>query len=176
MAVTKSTAGTPCNVTSSLASGTPTPDSRAIQLYELKLLENWGPEWQSDGSICYTNQKAPAGQPELLYFISKSIPSVDSNLNLQSSMQSAKKGVHYGIRHEECIVTMGTDCNVPLYIDPIITNLMIRHPNSSFITDELVLEHVGKSLSALIMSGSTASSPKTRLAALMRGIKQITAD
>lgn len=171
----KVTDGT-CTVTSSLGAPAPSTAEKGIQLYDLELLTQWGAEWQSDGSICYSNVNAPVSQKELIYFDSKSIPTVSNNLKLVSANQSAVKGVHYGVRHEECVITRKSDCDIPVYVDPIVSDIHIRHVNSSFITDEIVLEHFGKTLSALIMNGSTASTPKTRLAALMRGLKQVTAD
>lgn len=173
-------ATTNCTAVSQLASPTPSASTKAIQLYDLKMLTTWGAEWQADGSICYSNMASPVSQKELIYFDSKSIPTVSNNLKVNTAKQSAVKGVHYGVRHEECVITSksseGETCNVPLYVDPIVSDLHVRHPNTSFITDEIVLEHVGKTLSALILNGSTASTPKTRLAALMRGIKQVSAD
>lgn len=176
MPTTKATTSESCTVTSKLASPTPTAADKGIQLYDLDLLNQWGAQWMADGSICYSNVSAPTSQPELIYFDSRAIKTVSNNMKLNTANLSAVKGVHYGVRHEECVVTSKEGCNVPIYVDPICSDIHIRHSNSSFITDEIVLEHIGKTMSALIMNGSTASSPKTRLAALMRGLKQVTAN
>lgn len=163
-----------CTTVTKLAAGVPATSPRTITMYDMDFVGNWGAEWQQDGSICYSNVSAPVSQKELVYFDSKPIPTVSNNLKLNTSMQSAIKGVHYGVRHEECMVTYLDDvCGIPKYIDPIVSDFHVRHPNSNLITDEIVLEHVGKTLSAFIQNGSTASTPKTRLAALMRGLKQV---
>lgn len=155
-----------------------TPDDKEIQMYNLGILTNYGQQWQSDGSICYTNATTPPNQKELAYYKSVTIPSVQNNLDLGGE-QSAKKGIHYGVRLEETVVTTvnGQDgCCEKTYEDPLVINIMIRHPNTNYITTAMVEEALGRAMSLIIKSGSTATHIVTDIGNLMRGVVQITSE
>lgn len=154
-----------------------TESARQTTTYDLGLLTNYGQQWLQDGSMLYSNVTAPTNQKELIYYKSTSIPTVTNNLKLGKA-PSAKGGVHYGIRLESTIVTTSTDqgCGCVTFEDPIVGNLMIRHPNSNYITEDLVVEFLGRMLSALLYKDSTAATPQTRIQSLMRGLLQVTSE
>jgi hypothetical protein len=93
------------------------------------------------------NKTAPIDVEEMIWFKSRNIPKVDSDLNIQYP-SPVKGGIQYWITTEDTLSTTDTDDATFRVDEPIVAQLNIRHPKSGNITADLVGQVVTRLLSA----------------------------
>jgi hypothetical protein len=93
------------------------------------------------------NKTAPIDVEEMIWFKSRNIPKVDSDLNIQYP-SPVKGGIQYWITAEDTLSTTDTDDATFRVDEPIVAQLNIRHPKSGNITADLVGQVVTRLLSA----------------------------
>lgn len=126
---------------------------------------------QEDASTAVLNNKtAPIDAEEIVTYRSKSIPKVDTDLNIQYP-SPVKAGIQYQIMVEDTLST--TDSADPTFRvdEPIVAQLTIRHPKSGNITSNIIGSVVVRLLSAAMKADGT-----WRFDDLMRGAEKPVVD
>jgi hypothetical protein len=84
---------------------------------------------------------------EIIWFKSRSIPKVDSDLNIQYP-GPVKGGIQYWVTTEDTLSTTDSEDAAFRVDEPIVAQLNIRHPKSGNITADLVGQVVTRLISA----------------------------
>lgn len=122
---------------------------------------------QTDGNLVLTNITSPLDREETIRYGRSEVKNVYSNTSIDPKVQSPnRKGVQVLVKIEDTATV--TDSDDPSYrVDlPIQTHVVIRVPNDALIDGTVVQTHLGRVVSALYSTGSTAT---TRIEKILRG-------
>lgn len=150
---------------------TDTPISGVTSLNFPRALLNFEADFaekeETSGSLILTNITAPLDREETIRYARNEVKNVYSNTSIDPKVQSPnRKGVQLLVQiHDTATVT---DSDDPTYrVDlPIQTHVVIKVPSDALISGNVVQTHLGRVVSALFDTGSTATS---RIEKLLRG-------
>lgn len=150
---------------------TDTPISGVSSLNFPRALLNFGADFAEKedrpGKLDLTNMTSPLDRAEIIKYECSDLKNIYQDTSIDPKVQSPnRKGVRLHIRVED--VASVTDSTDPTYrVDlPISTTIIVRVPADALITGAIVQEHLGRAVSALFDTGSTAT---TRIEKLLRG-------
>lgn len=104
----------------------------------LNLPENFAPSVDEPGSWIARNTECPLDQSEIVALKSEDVSKVVNNLKVPDNTTIIRNGVQYVIKIEEDLKS--TSSNDPSFRqdDPVVMYLVVRHPNSGFITPDII--------------------------------------
>jgi hypothetical protein len=152
-----------------------TANTHDVTPIALSMVSNYG-SWDGEGdkrtqnlakeNTVMTNRTASTDAPELISYSSKNIPSVNTSMtNLYPP--PVNTGVQYRVVVEDMLTTTETTDPTFRVDEPIVAQLIIRHPKSSNITSTQV-EAVFKRLVGAVMKNDGTF----RFDDLMRGCEE----
>lgn len=136
----------------------------------LGLTTNYALTGEDANNAILNNKTAPIDAEEIVTYRSRSIPSVNTDLNIQNPSK-VKGGIQYQVQLEDVLVTTDSDDASFRVDEPIVALLTVRHPRSGNITEEHVATIFNRLVSCLMKSDGT-----WRFADLMRGAERPIAD
>lgn len=136
----------------------------------LGLTTNYALTGEDANNAILNNKTAPIDAEEIVTYRSRSIPSVNTDLNIQNPSK-VKGGIQYQVQLEDVLVTTDSDDASFRVDEPIVALLTVRHPRSGNITEEHVATIFNRLISCLMKSDGT-----WRFADLMRGAERPIAD
>jgi hypothetical protein len=113
----------------------------------LGLTSNYSVTADTANEARLNNKTAPIDVEELVWYKTRSIPKVDSDLNIQYP-SPVKGGVQYFVTVEDTLSTTDSADATFRVDEPIVAQLSIRHPKSGNVTAALVGQVVTRLLSA----------------------------
>jgi hypothetical protein len=134
----------------------------------LNFKEDWRVKSNNNGKeIILTNLKAPVDRPETIRIARSEVTNVFSGSPVEPTIYtSSKKGASLLIQHISVpTATDSTDSSFRVD-EPIKIHVVAQARNSEFITAQVLIDHLGRLISALYDSGVDNTS---RLDALLRG-------
>lgn len=144
--------------------------SNEITLKSLGLTSNYALTAEDANNAVLSNRTAPIDAEEIVTFRTRSISTVNTDLNIQNPSK-VKSGIQYQVQLEDTLVTTDTEDASFRVDEPVVALLTIRHPRSGNITEA----HVGQIFTRLI-SCLMKSDGSWRFADLMRGAERPIAD
>jgi hypothetical protein len=116
-----------------------TGQSTDITPVSLGLTTNYAISSETANQSDLSNKTAPVDAEELITYRSRPIPSVNTSLDIRNPAP-VKSGVQYQVVLEETLVT--TDSSDASYRvdEPIVMQLLVRHPKSGNITSAKIAE------------------------------------
>lgn len=147
-----------------------TDSSNKVTLKTLGLTSNYALTAEDANNAVLSNRTAPIDAEEIVTFRTRSIASVNTDLNIQNPSK-VKSGVQYQVQLEDTLVTTDTDDASFRVDEPVVALLTIRHPRSGNITEA----HVGQIFTRLI-SCLMKTDGSWRFSDLMRGAERPIAD
>lgn len=147
-----------------------TDGTHTITPKALGLTTNYALTGEDANNAILNNKTAPIDAEEIVTFRSRSIASVNTDLNIQNPSK-VKSGIQYQVQLEDVLVTTDSEDAAFRIDEPIVALLTIRHPRSGNITDAHVATVVNRLISCLMKSDGT-----WRFADLMRGAERPIAD
>jgi hypothetical protein len=147
-----------------------TDGTHTITPKALGLTTNYALTGEDANNAILNNKTAPIDAEEIVTFRSRSIASVNTDLNIQNPSK-VKSGIQYQVQLEDVLVTTDSEDAAFRVDEPIVALLTIRHPRSGNITDAHVATVINRLISCLMKSDGT-----WRFADLMRGAERPIAD
>jgi hypothetical protein len=144
--------------------------SNTITPKALGLTTNYALTGEDANNAILNNKTAPIDAEEIVTYRSRSIPVVNTDLNIQNPSK-VKGGVQYQVQLEDVLVTTDSDDASFRVDEPIVAMLTVRHPRSGNITEQHVATIFNRLISCLMKSDGT-----WRFADLMRGAERPIAD
>lgn len=144
--------------------------SNEITLKSLGLTSNYALTAEDANNAVLSNRTAPIDAEEIVTFRTRSISTVNTDLNIQNPSK-VKSGIQYQVQLEDTLVTTDTEDASFRVDEPVVALLTIRHPRSGNITEA----HVGQIFTRLI-SCLMKNDGSWRFADLMRGAERPIAD
>lgn len=128
-----------------------TDSSNTITPKALGITSNYAVADQTANEAILNNKTAPIDTEEKITYRSRSIQTVNNDLNIQYP-SPIKGGIQYQVVVEDTLSTTDTVDTAFRVDEPIVAQLTIRHPKSGNITGDLVGVVVTRLLSALVKS------------------------
>jgi hypothetical protein len=148
-----------------------TADSaNTVTLKALGVVSNYALTRDVADVVTLSNKTAPIDQEEIIEFRSRTNGDVKTSLNIQHPAK-VTNAVEYSVRNDAVLTT--TESTDPDFRvdEPIVCTIAIKHPRSGNITEQLVLQHVLRTVSSLFKADGT-----TRIGDLMRSAERPVAD
>jgi hypothetical protein len=144
--------------------------SHSVTQKDIGITSNYASIQEDASTAVLNNKTAPIDAEEIVTFRSKSIPKVDTDLNIQYP-SPVKAGIQYQIMVEDTLST--TDSTDPTFRvdEPIVAQLTVRHPKSGNIDSNIIGMVVTRLLSAAMKADGT-----WRFDDLMRGAEKPVVD
>lgn len=125
----------------------------SIKPTDLKICDNYALKEDEPTSVIEDNKTCPLDQPEIVHFICRDIPQVNSSI-VNQYPAPVKNGVQYMITLEELLSTR--DDSIGYRVDdPIVATLTIRHTKSGNITSDDIQTVVRRLLGACYKTDGT---------------------
>lgn len=119
---------------------------------------------EESGKLVLVNTSAPLDQPELLTTAITSVKDVYSNTSIDASVRAASKQGFSLVAKAEEVLRVTDDTDASFQVDlPVSAHIVIKAPNSQYVTEEQLLAVVGRAF-GLLYDGESS-----RIDKLVRG-------
>lgn len=150
---------------------TDTPIEGVTSLDFPRGLINYGADFRikqsANNEVILTNLTCPTDQPEKFRIGYQEIADVYTNTGIQTSVQAPyKRGIKLLVQLTQ-VASITDDTDADFRIDaPISVQLIVKVPSIQEVTEEIILQSIGRLMSGIFETGSTTS---TRLRSEFRG-------
>lgn len=140
---------------------------RAILNFSADFAQKENTSKSSSSELILTNITSPLDRAENIRYAYSTVNNVYSNTSIDAKVQSPnRKGVQL-LAQVTDVATVTDSDDASYRVDlPISTHIVIKVPADALITGDIVQAHLGRVVSALFETGSTAT---TRIQKLLRG-------
>lgn len=130
-----------------------TQTERTRNEYSLGLVQNYALVTEDPDQVVIDNTQAPLDQQELVTYQSRALPRINSSV-VNNFPAPTTAGIQYVVKVEELLST--TDSDTGIRVDePITMYVVVKHPRSGNITDNIVTEVWRRLNGALMKSDGT---------------------
>jgi hypothetical protein len=152
------------NHTDTAISGSPT---NATNFGLINYVADWRVESKSATEAVIVNMRSPIGTPERFRFASGVMPDVFVSSGIEAgSRTQTKRGVSILVQHTDIAsVTDTVDATFAQQM-PFSMNIVLKIPANEYVTGQMALDYMKRSLAGLFETGLATSA---RLDALLRG-------